>query len=73
MQQFFKGAKPNICSICHTNPSPRDSTRHPFPNPREIFDASPKGKTATSDFVVGFPHDKHIDIVAGHNKKQSFR
>lgn len=69
MQQFFKGAKPNICSICHTNPSPRDSTRHPFPNPREIYDASPKGKTATSDFVVGFPHDKHIDIVAGHNSK----
>src|SRR5215213_7057859 len=23
-QQFFKGAKPAICSICHTNPSPRD-------------------------------------------------
>ena len=71
MQQFFKGAKPNICSICHTNPSPRDSTRHPFPNPREIFDASPKGKTAMSDFVIGFPHDKHVDIVAGHNTKSS--
>ena len=37
-QQFFKGARPTICSICHTNPSPRDSSRHPFPNPREIFD-----------------------------------
>ncbi|MEP6900440.1 MAG: cytochrome c3 family protein, partial [Actinomycetota bacterium] len=39
-QQFFKGAKPQICSICHTNPSPNDSSRHPFPNPREIFDQS---------------------------------
>lgn len=63
-QQFFKGAKPAICSICHTDPSPRNSNRHPFPNPREIFDLSPKGKTAESDFVVGFPHDKHIEIVA---------
>ncbi len=63
-QQFFKGAKPAICSICHTNPSPRDSTRHPFPNPREAFDKSPKGKKAESDFVVGFPHDKHIEIVS---------
>ncbi|MGB7208518.1 MAG: cytochrome c3 family protein [Pyrinomonadaceae bacterium] len=63
-QQFFKGAKPAICSVCHTNPSPRNSTRHPFPNPREIFDKSPKGKKAESDFVVGFPHDKHIEIVS---------
>ena len=62
-QQFFKGARPAICSICHANPSPRDSSRHPFPNPREIFDQSPKGKKAESDFVVAFPHDKHIEIV----------
>jgi hypothetical protein len=63
-QQFFKGRPPKVCSICHTNPGPRDSSRHPFPNPREIFDQSPKGKTAQSDFVVGFPHDKHIEIVS---------
>lgn len=63
-QQFFKGTPPKICSICHTNPSPGDSSRHPYPNPREIFDKSKKGKTAESDFVVGFPHDKHIDIVS---------
>ena len=63
-QQFFRGRPPAICSICHTNPSPRDSSRHPFPNPREIFDASAKGKTATSDFQISFPHDKHIDIVS---------
>jgi hypothetical protein len=63
-QQFFRGARPQICSICHTNPSPRDSSRHPFPNPREVFDQSPKGKKADpSDMVVAFPHDKHIEIV----------
>lgn len=65
--QFFKGGNPAICSICHTNPSPRGGPRHPFPNPREIFDASPKGKTAAaSDFRIAFPHDKHIDIVSRH-------
>lgn len=68
-QQFFKSTKPVICSICHTNPSPNDSSRHPFPNPREIFDVSPKGKTAVSDFAIAFPHDKHIDIVS-ENKKE---
>lgn len=63
-QQFFRGARPMICSICHTAASPTNSNRHPFPNPREIFDKSPKGKTAESDFVIGFPHDKHIEIVS---------
>jgi hypothetical protein len=63
-QQFFKGAKPAICSICHVNPSPRDSRRQPFPNPREVFDPSPKGKRAVSDFEIRFPHATHIDIVS---------
>ena len=63
-EPFFGGRPPVVCSICHTNPGPRDSSRHPFPNPREIFDLSKKGKTAESDFAVLFPHDKHIEIVA---------
>ena len=63
-QQFFQGRPPVICSICHTIPSPTNSSRHPFPNPRELFDASPKGKTAVSDFAISFPHDRHIDIVS---------
>lgn len=62
-QQFFKGSPPNICSVCHATPGPRDSARHPFPNPREIFDLSPKGKSAESDFVVGFPHGKHMELL----------
>jgi len=66
--QFFKGAKPAICSICHTNPSPKNSLRHPFPNPREIFDQSPKGKTAVSDFQISFPHDKHLEIVSRNER-----
>lgn len=63
-QQFFGVAKPMICAICHTNPSPNNSTRHPFPNPREKFDLSAKGKTAVSDFAISFAHDKHIEIVS---------
>lgn len=63
-QQFFGSPKPNICSICHTNPSPRNSARFPFPNPREIFDLSAKGRQAISDFAISFPHDKHIEIVS---------
>jgi hypothetical protein len=62
--QFFRGDPPRVCSICHTNPGPRNSKRHPFPNPREIFDESAKGKRSVSDFVVQFPHDKHIEIVS---------
>ncbi len=70
-QQFFRGSPPVICSICHTHPSPRDSSRHPFPNPREIFDASPKGKTAASDFQISFPHVKHVDIVTAEGAARS--
>ncbi|MEO8042820.1 MAG: cytochrome c3 family protein [Acidobacteriota bacterium] len=70
-QQFYRGRPPVICSICHTNPSPRDSSRHPFPNPREIFDQSPKGKTAETDFMISFPHDKHVDIVTAAGAARS--
>ena len=46
-----------------------DNSRHPFPNPRELFDKSPKGQKAPdSDFAISFPHDKHIDVVTGEGK-----
>jgi hypothetical protein len=60
--QFFSGARPPVCAICHTNPGPRDSARHPFPNPREIFDKSPKGQAESSEFQIHFPHDKHEGV-----------
>ncbi|HQU86181.1 MAG TPA: cytochrome c3 family protein, partial [Pyrinomonadaceae bacterium] len=62
--QFFKGKPPAICSNCHVNPSPNDSSRHPFQNPRELFDASPKGKNTSSAFEVAFPHETHVEIVS---------
>lgn len=79
-RQFFGSAKPVICSICHTNASPRNSRRHPFPNPREVFDKSRKGKRAATAFQISFPHATHIEIVAenvapdndGRGKKSRF-
>ena len=63
-QQFFRGARPAICTICHVEPGPRNSKRHPFPNPREIFDNSPKGRNAESEFAINFPHEIHVGIVS---------
>lgn len=62
-QQFFSGAQPVICSVCHTNVSPRNHVRFPFPSLGETFYASKKGQDFSSDFQVNFPHDKHVEIV----------
>lgn len=67
-REFFRGSPPAICSICHTNPSPRNSSRHPFPNPREVFDQTPRGQVAESDFDITFPHSTHVDIVSENLK-----
>jgi hypothetical protein len=52
-QQFFKGAKPAICSGCHVKVSPKDDIRFAFRNP-----------AVSSQFVIEFPHDKHQDVIA---------
>ncbi len=63
--EFFRGASPAICTICHTSVSPRNDTRHPFQNPEEGFaKATKKPKTAGSQFIMNFPHDKHQDVMA---------
>lgn len=51
--QFFKGARPVICSVCHSKVSPRDDVRFAFRNP-----AVPR------QFLIEFPHDKHQDVIA---------
>jgi LSD1 subclass zinc finger protein len=51
--QFFKGAKPVICAVCHTKTSPRDDVRFAFRNP-----------TRPHQFSIEFPHDKHQDVIA---------
>lgn len=56
--QFFKGAKPTICSDCHSKVSPRDDARFPFRNP-----------AGARQFVTEFPHDKHQDVIAKFFRK----
>ncbi|MEP6742597.1 MAG: cytochrome c3 family protein [bacterium] len=51
--QFFKGAKPTICSDCHRKVSPRDDARFAFRNPARA-----------RQFLIEFPHDKHQDVIA---------
>jgi hypothetical protein len=64
-RQFFARERPapRICSVCHVAVSPRDQARLPFPNPPENFDATPQAAEFSSDFRVGFPHDKHLELV----------
>jgi hypothetical protein len=52
-QQLFRGARPAICSICHTKVSPRDKARFAFPVPNQ-----------PEEFGVRFPHNAHQDIIA---------
>ncbi len=65
-QQFFARERPTprICAVCHSSATPRDQTRHPFPSLPALFDKSPKGRTDTSEFGIGFPHDKHLELFA---------
>ena len=51
--QFFKGAQPVICSVCHTKTSPKDGARATFRNP-----------TRPRQFTIEFPHDRHQDVIA---------
>lgn len=51
--QFFKGARPQICAVCHSKTSPRDEARFAFRNPASKL-----------QFTIEFPHDKHQDVIA---------
>lgn len=72
-KQFFGTPKPVICQICHTNPSPKNSNRYPFPNPREIFDKTEKGKNAVSDFAIHFSHEKHLELLGKNESDKKVR
>ena len=51
--QFFRGARPPICSVCHLKTSPRDQARYAFRNPATKL-----------QFTIEFPHDRHQDVIA---------
>ena len=59
--QFFKGAKPVICSVCHTKTSPRDDARLSFRKPSRPW-----------QFRIEFPHDKHQDVIAAQRSGPKF-
>lgn len=63
-RQFFVGARPAICTVCHTQVSPRADARFPFENPEDAFAKSAKAKTRREDFQIYFPHDRHQDVMA---------
>ena len=58
--QFFKGAKPTICSVCHTKTSPRDDARFEF-----------RKAVTKRQFTIEFPHDRHQDVIALLNFKRN--
>ena len=54
-QQFFIGARPPICTVCHKISSPRDERRYDFPRP---------GTDVTREFPGRFPHGLHQNLLA---------
>jgi len=63
--QFFARERPapTICSNCHLAVTPRDTARWLFPSLGDVTDPKLKRREFVSEFGVGFPHDKHIDVV----------
>src|SRR6266446_1112829 len=64
--QFFARERPApaICSNCHMNVTPRDTSRFLFPSLGDIATAGVKTRDCVSEFQVSFPHDKHLDVVS---------
>src|SRR5215471_8253100 len=63
--QFFARERPApvICSNCHIAVTPRDTARWLFPSLGDLTDPKLKRREFPSEFGVGFPHDKHLDVV----------
>jgi hypothetical protein len=64
-EQFFARERPapSICSNCHIAVTPKDTGRWLFPSLGDLTDPKLKRRAFVSEFGVGFPHDKHIDVV----------
>ena len=63
--QFFARERPApaICSNCHVDVTPRDTTRFLFPSLGDVADSSKQKRDVIKEFAVNFPHDKHLDAV----------
>ena len=73
--QFFARERPapSICSNCHIAVTPKDTARWLFPSLGDVTDPKLKRREFVSEFGVGFPHDKHIDVVGlNFDRRQLF-
>jgi hypothetical protein len=68
-QQFFKGAAPTICTVCHTRSTPRLTARDMQHFPRQGEEMSAR------EFPGYFPHSLHQSVIArrGDNEWQPAR
>jgi hypothetical protein len=57
-QQFFKGASPAICTVCHTRASPRLTARDMQHFPKE------EERQIAREFPGYFPHALHQSVIA---------
>jgi hypothetical protein len=66
--QFFARERPApaICSNCHVNVTPRDTTRFQFPSLGDVSDPTKKRRDSVFEFAVNFPHDKHMDVIGSN-------
>lgn len=57
-QQFFRGANPSICTVCHTRSSPRLTRRDMHSFPKE------SAQLRAREFPGYFPHELHQSLIA---------
>lgn len=64
-QQFFARERPApaICSNCHVNVTPRDTTRFLFPSLGDLSDSAKPMRDLIPEFAIKFPHELHVDVV----------
>src|SRR5688572_31673237 len=55
--QFFRGARPPICSVCHSKTSPRDDARYAFRKP-----------ASNLQFSIEFPDRKSTRLNSSHSQ-----
>ena len=67
-QQFFARERPApvICSNCHVNVTPRNTTRFLFPSLGDVADSSKPRRDVVTEFAMNFPHDKHMDAIGSN-------
>lgn len=56
---FFRGNRPTICTVCHVAAGPRAKERFEFPVSQR-----------SQEFETIFPHDVHQNIIASNEKKR---